>query len=98
MTPGTTNHQSVRWLVSSQARWPRVEHAKQHARLTAQRCQWRAELCGSPSLGEGGQFAGAVPGLGGADPLEDLQRLPQVLGRLGGAAGGQGTPAQATQW
>jgi hypothetical protein len=48
-------------------------------------------------LGEGGQFAGHVIGLGRADPLEDLQRLPQDGLGPGGVAGSQGAAAQADQ-
>ena len=57
----------------------------------------RRGLCGWPGLGEGGQFASDVVGSGGADPLEDVQGLPQDDRGLGGVAGGQGAAAQANQ-
>src|SRR5580658_2412828 len=47
--------------------------------------------------GKGVQFGRHVGGFGRADPLEDLQRLPQPGFGLGGAAIGQGAPAQAGQ-
>src|SRR5580704_10109691 len=43
------------------------------------------------------EFGGDVGGLGCADPLEDIPRLPQVLGGVAGAAEGQGAAAQAGQ-
>ena len=43
------------------------------------------------------QFRREVGGLGRADPKEGLQRLPQPVFCLGGAAVGQGAPAQASQ-
>ena len=50
-----------------------------------------------PLAAQGVQFDGKLSGFGGADPLEDLQRLAQPGFCLGGAAGGQGAPAQAGQ-
>jgi hypothetical protein len=55
----------------------------------------RSGIPGWPGLGEGGQFAGEVVGFGRADPLEDLQCLPQEGFCLGDLAGGQGAAAQA---
>ena len=54
-------------------------------------------LPGWPRLGQGAQFAGKVGGFGRPDPLEDLQRLPQLVVCLGGVAGGKSAPAQASQ-
>jgi DNA-binding transcriptional ArsR family regulator len=51
----------------------------------------------APWSGEGVQFGGQVLGLGRADPLEDLQGLPQQALGPGGLAGGQGAAAQAGQ-
>ena len=39
------------------------------------------------------EFGRNVGGLGGPDPLEDLQRLPQVVLGLGGMADGHGASA-----
>jgi hypothetical protein len=57
----------------------------------------RHGLGGWPGLGEGGQFAGDVAGLGRADPLEDLQGLLQEGLGLLVVAVGQGAAAQAAQ-
>jgi hypothetical protein len=62
---------------------------------SAGRGLWR--LRGWPGLGEGGQFAGDVAGLGRPDPLKDLQRASQRFLSLGGLARGQGTPPKAGQ-
>lgn len=43
------------------------------------------------------QFAGNIGGIGRPDPLEDRQRLPQLVFCLGGVADGKSAPAQASQ-
>ncbi len=59
---------------------------------------WRAFLhCPRSRVSEGVQFGGNVACLGRAGPLENLVRLPKARLRVGGAAGGQGAPAQAGQ-
>jgi hypothetical protein len=50
-----------------------------------------------PRVGEGRQLGGQLRCLGRADPLEDLQRLPQQGLALYGVAADQGTAAQAGQ-
>ena len=55
---------------------------------------WAMRVAG---LGKGGQFAGDAAGVGRADPLEDLQGLPQYFVCPGGGASGQGASAQAGQ-
>ena len=45
-------------------------------------------LGGWPGLGESGEFAGDVAGLGGADALEDFQGPAQEGRGLGGVADG----------
>jgi hypothetical protein len=52
---------------------------------------------GRSRTGERLEFGGHLGGLGRPDLLEDLQRLPQHVFCLGGAVGGQGAPAQASQ-
>ena len=52
---------------------------------------------GGPASVKAVNSRGDVAGLGCADPLEDLQRLPQEDLGLGGVADGQGAAAQAGQ-
>jgi hypothetical protein len=47
--------------------------------------------------GERIEFGGHICRLGGADPLEDLVCLAQADLGIGGSAGGQGAPAQASK-
>jgi len=54
-------------------------------------------LSGWPRLGQGAQFAGKVGGFGRPDPLEDFQCLLELVGCLGGVAGGKSAAAQASQ-
>jgi hypothetical protein len=60
-----------------------------------------SSIVGGSGVGDGTgksfEFGENVGGLGRPDPLEDLQRLPQPVFGLGGAAAGQIAPAQTSQ-
>jgi hypothetical protein len=67
--------------------------ARQCGRLRRKLWFWRRRSRTGKSLKLGGNLGG----LGGPDPLEDLQRLPQVVLGLSGIADRKGAPAQARQ-
>ena len=57
----------------------------------------RVPSCSRSRAGEAVQVGGDIGCLGCSYPLEDVPRLPQVLGRVASAAEGQGAAAQAGQ-
>jgi hypothetical protein len=54
-------------------------------------------LRGRSRIGKSFEFGRDAGGFGRADPLEDLQRLPQLVFCLGGMVGGTSAPAKADQ-